>query len=56
MMQALEDEALKEESHSHQSFLQACGVALQACPHEALGIPMHPIHLLTGNMSLSPVF
>ena len=53
IMQALEDEALKEEKHSHQSFLQACGVALQACPNETLGIPMYPIHLLIGNMSLT---
>ena len=52
-MQALEDKALEEERHSHQSFLQACGVALQACPHEAIGILMYPIHLLTGNMSLT---
>ena len=52
-MQALEDEALKEERHSCQSFLQACGAALQACPHKALGILMYPIHLLTGNMSLT---
>ena len=41
-MQALEDEALKEERHSCQSFLQPCGVALQACPHKALGILMNP--------------
>ena len=52
-MQPLEDEALEEESHSHQSFLQACGAALQACPHKALGILMYPIHLLTRNMSLT---
>ena len=32
---ALEDEAIEGEKHSHQSFLQACGVALQACPNEA---------------------
>ena len=52
-MLALEDKALEGERHSHQSFLQACGVALQACPHKALGILMYPIHSLTGNMSLT---
>ena len=52
-MWALEDEALEVERHSCQSFLWACGAALQACPHEALGILMYPIHLLTGNMSLT---
>ena len=50
-MQNLEDEAL--EKHACQSFLWACGVALQACPSEALGKLMYPIHLLTGNMSLT---
>ena len=48
----LEDEALEVEKHACQSFLQACGVALQACPNEALEKLMYPIHLLTGNMSL----
>ena len=52
-MWTLEDKALKEERHSCQSFLWACGVAFQACPHKALGILMNPIHLLTGNMSLT---
>ena len=52
-MQTLEDEALKEERHSCQSILQAFGVVLQACPNKALGILMYPIHLLTGNMSLT---
>ena len=52
-MQALEDKALEEQRHSCQSFLWACGVALQACPHKALGIFTYPIHLLTGNMSLT---
>ena len=52
-MQNLEDEALEVEKCAHQSFLWACGVALQACPNEALGKPMYPIHLLTGNMSLT---
>ena len=41
-MQTLEDEAIKEEKHTHQSFLQACGVALQALPNEALGVLMYP--------------
>ena len=52
-MQALEDEALEEERYSHQSFLWACGVGLQACPNKALGKCMYPIHLLTGNMPLT---
>ena len=52
-MQNLKDEALEVEKHPCQSFLQACGVALQACPNEALGKLMYPIHLLTGNMSLT---
>ena len=52
-MQTLEDEAIKEEKHACQSFLQVCGVALQACPNEALGVLMYPIHLVTGNMSLT---
>ena len=37
----LEDEALEVEKHAHQSFLWACGVALQACPNEALGKLMY---------------
>ena len=52
-MQTLEDEAIEEEKCACQSFLQACGAALQACPNEALGVLMYPIHLLTGNMSLT---
>ena len=52
-IQTLEDEAIKEEMHSCQSFLWACGAALQACPNESLGVLMHPIHLLTGNMPLT---
>ena len=52
-MQTLEDEAVEEEKHACQSFLQACGAALQACPNAALGVCMYPIHLLTGNMSLT---
>ena len=52
-MQNLDGEALVVEKHTHQSVLQACAVALQACPNEALGKLMYPIHLLTGNMSLT---
>ena len=52
-MQALEDKGLKEERHSCQSFLLACEAALKACPNKALGILMYPIHILTGNMSLT---
>ena len=51
-MQNQEEEALEEEKHSCQSFLWACGVALQAYPSEALGKLMYPLHLLTGSMSL----
>ena len=49
----LENEALEVEKHACQSFLWACGIAIQACPNEALGKLMYPIHLLTGNMSLT---
>ena len=49
----LEDEDLEVEKCTHQSFLQACGAALQACPNEALWKLMYTIHLLTGNMSLT---
>ena len=50
---ALENEAIKEDRWAHQSFLQACRVALWTCPVEALGVLMYPIQLLTGNMSLT---
>ena len=43
-MQNLEDEALELEKPACQSFLQAYGAALQACPNEALGKLMYPIH------------
>ena len=33
-MQNLEEEALEEEKHGHQSFLWACEAALQACPSD----------------------
>ena len=51
-MQNLEEEALEVEKHSWQSFLQACGAALQACPTNALGKLMYPLHLLMGSLSL----
>ena len=41
-MQNLEEEALEEEKHVHQSFLQACGAALQACPNNTLAKLMYP--------------
>ena len=44
-MQALEIEAIEDDRWACQSFLQACGVALQACPVEALGVLMYPIKL-----------
>ena len=53
VMWAQEDKVFKEERHSHQSFLPACGAGIQACPHKALGILMYPLHLLTGNISLT---
>ena len=40
------------EKHTHQSFLWACGVALQACPNEALAKLIYPLHLLMGSPSL----
>ena len=52
-IQTLEDEVIEEGRCAHLSILQACAVALQACPNQALGVLMYPIHLLTGNMSLT---
>ena len=52
-MQHLETDALGEEGRDHLSFLSACGAALQACPPNAFGILMYPLHLLTGNISLA---
>ena len=52
-IQTLEDEAIEKEKHAHQSLLQACEAALQACPNKSLGVLMYHIHLLTGNMSLT---
>ena len=48
----LEEEALKEEKHAHQSFFQACGTALKACPSDTLAKLMYPFHLLMGSPSL----
>ena len=52
-MQCLKMDALEEEGRDCLSFLSTCGVALQACPPNALGILMYPLHLLTGNMPLA---
>ena len=52
-MQHLKTDTLEEEGRDHLFFLSTCGVALQACPPNALGILMYPLHLLTGNMSLA---
>ena len=52
-IQTLEDKAIEEEKCTCQSFLWACGAALQSCHNKSLGVPMYPIHLLTGNMSLT---
>ena len=52
-MQNIEREAIEEEGWDHQSFLNACGVALQACPPEACGVLMFPLQLLARNMSLA---
>ena len=52
-IRTLESEAIKEGGRACQSFLQACGAVLQACPTESLGILMYSIQLLTGNMSLT---
>ena len=49
----LEHEAIEKEGQDHQSFLEACRVALQAYHprnHETL---IYPLQLLTGNMSLA---
>ena len=51
-MQNLEEGAFEEEKCPHQSYLQACGAALQACPSNALAKLMYPLHLLMGSQSL----
>ena len=48
----LEEEALEVEKCTYQSFLWACGAALQACPNKALAKLMYPLHLLMGSPSL----
>ena len=49
-MQNPEEEALEEEKHAHPSFLQACGMALQAVLM-MLAKLMYPLHLLMGSPS-----
>ena len=44
----LEEEALKEEKCTHQSFLWACGAALQSCPNNALAKLMYPFPSVNG--------
>ena len=51
-MQNLEEEVLEVEKSACQSFLWACGAALQACPNEALAKLMYPLHLLMGSLPL----
>ena len=50
-MQELEHEAIEKEGQDHQSFLDACGVALQTVPLKPMGYS-YPLQLVTGNMSL----
>ena len=52
-MQHLRTDTLEKEGRGHLSFLSVCEVTLQACPPDALGIVMYPLHLITGNMSLA---
>ena len=52
-MQDIEREAIEEEGRDCQSFLTACGAALQTCAPEACGIFMYPLQLLMGNISLA---
>ena len=47
-MQDFECEAIEKEGWNHQSFLEACGAALQACPREVWGLLMYPLQLLMG--------
>ena len=51
-MQNLEEKALEVEKHTHQYFLWAFGVALQACPNETLAKLMYPLNQLMGSPSL----
>ena len=41
-MQDLECKATEKEGWDHQSFLKACGAALQACPTDVQGVLMYP--------------
>ena len=52
-MLKLEHEALAEEGHDCQTFMEACSTALQVCPFEAHGVLMYPLQLLTSNMQLA---
>ena len=54
-MEGLEREAINEEEQDCQSFLTACGVALQICPPGACRVLMYPLQLLMGNMSGCPL-
>ena len=49
----LECETIEKEGWDHQSFLEACGAALQACPMEFWGVLMYPLQLLMGNAPLA---
>ena len=49
----LEHETLAEEGHDHQAFMEACSIALWACPLKAHRVLMYPLQLLTGNMQLA---
>ena len=52
-MQHLEREAIEEEEKDHQSFLSACGMALQVCPLKAQEVLICHLQMLMGNMSLA---
>ena len=49
----LECKALVEEGHDHQTFVEACGTAVWACPAKAHGALMYPLLLLTGDVPLA---
>ena len=51
-MQNLEEEALEAEKDAYQSFLQACGAALQACLNDTLAKLRYSLHLLMRSPSL----
>ena len=52
-MQKLEHEALAEEGHNCQAFMEATGTTLWDCPFKAHGVLMCPLQLLTGNVPLA---